>query len=158
MMDGRTRTFFLLGLALLALAALAPHGAWAVTEQDLATMNVAAETTKKVATPEAGLSLSWLLARMAASLGVVFGLMWAVLWAAKKYLPQTAKGTRGGLIEVLATRPIGQRRSLMLVRTQGKTLLLGVTPSSIQTLAELEPEAEPGNWADAALEAGLPPQ
>lgn len=144
----------LLGLGALTLLALLPEARAGVTDQDIATLNLTTSTAHQNVTLDK-LSLPWVLGRMAMSLGVVFGLMWAALWAAKRYLPQGTKNPRGGMIEVLSTRPLGQRRSLMLVRTQGKTLLLGVTPGAIQTLAELEPDTEHESWQDAALEAGL---
>jgi flagellar biosynthetic protein FliO len=145
---------FLISLAALALLMMLPEARAAVTDQDIATLNLTTGTVHQAASLDR-LSMTWVLGRLALSLGVVFGLMWAALWAAKKYLPQGAKNTRGGMIEVLSNRALGQRRSLILVRTMGKTLLLGVTPGSIQTLAELEPDAEHGSWQDAALEAGL---
>lgn len=138
----------------------AAPAARAVTESDLATLALTTSTMAAKSTAPGDLSIGWLLGRMALALGIVFGLMWLVLWAAKRYLPQaTGKSARGAnMIEILATRAIGQRRSLMLVRAQGKTLLLGVTPQAISTLAELESEDELTSWQDAALEAGLPPE
>jgi flagellar biosynthetic protein FliO len=113
-----------------------------------------------------GPSLGRLFVQMTVALGVVFALMAGVLWAARRWLPQVGgRSSRNNAIrgiEVLATRPIGQRRSLMLVRIADRTLLLGVTPQSIQALTEMEPEPsfadgapDPARWRAAAREAGL---
>lgn len=154
------KTFCLLGLAVLMLVgACSPAEVQAaVTKDDIATLTLDPVTTQTQKPPAADtIGIPWLVGRMALALGVVFGLMWLVLWAAKKYLPQATQKGRGGVIEILATKPLGPRRSLMLVRTHGKTLLIGVTPQSINTLTELEPETEE-SWHDAALAAGLPPE
>jgi flagellar biosynthetic protein FliO len=132
---------------------LAPRAAWALTDQDIATLQIDPPRELPRNVPGNVPSLSGILARLGLALGVVFGLMGLVVWLARKYLPQAASSRRGGAIEILASRPIGARRSLMLVRTQGKTLLLGVTPQSIQALSELEDAA--ADWHEAAWQAGL---
>lgn len=130
----------------------------AVSDQDVAALS--AQADEKGGAPESklrddGPSLGALAARMAVALGVVFALMTGVLWVARRYMPQVAKSGRlvGSGIEVLSTRSLGQRRSLILVRARDKTLLLGVTPQTISTLAELGEEG--ASWQEVAFQSGL---
>ena len=84
-------------------------------------------------------SLVALLGRLAVSLGVVFALM-AV---AGKVLRKRGLGTRGATatsrIEVLARQGLGRSSSVQLVRVGGRTLVLGVTESSVSVLGEADP-------------------
>lgn len=94
------------------------------------------------------------LLKMLGALCLVLGLILFVAWLAKRYLPAAAgaTGARGDAIRVLSTRMLGGRRSLTLVRVRGQTLLLGVTPQSINTLTEVH-EID-GEWAQPADAAG----
>lgn len=140
-------------LGVLALGATAP--AAAMTEDELQSIGQTrpAETQAVASRKTDGPDLLQMLARMVLALGVVLGLMVAVLWAARRWMPKTVTHLRGGPIEILASRPIGQRRNLMLVRAKDKTILLGVTPQAIQFLTEID--QEPTGWQQAALQAGL---
>jgi flagellar biosynthetic protein FliO len=145
-------------LALLLLDVFAAPAAYALTDAEFAELNRDAATASP--TPAGGAvgapaakatgaamqppSLGGMLARLGLALGVVFALMAGGLWAVKKFFPKSGLATRGGAIEILATRPLGQRRSLVLVRAQGKTVLLGVAPQQINMLTEIEAEAD---WA-----------
>ena len=82
----------------------------------------------------------------------MLGLLALVLWAVKRFMPQTTKKWTGGPIEIVATRSLGQRRSLMLVRVHGRTIFLGVTPQAINSLGEID---DPADWNSAAEAAGL---
>lgn len=94
-----------------------------------------------------------LLVRLILSLAAVFGLIVLVARLAKKYLPRQLTGTGGNAIEVLATRTIGSRKSLMLVQVEGKRVLLGVTPQNLQFLTHVDHEDL--EWGDVAEGAGL---
>ena len=67
---------------------------------------------------------------------VVFGLLGALAWAARR-------GRLGFLgrqpqhVRVEATVPLGERRSLMVVAIEGRRLLLGLTPAQISLVTEL---------------------
>ncbi len=80
-----------------------------------------------------------LLGRLAVSLAVVFALM-AV---AGKVLRKRGLGTRGSTatsrIEVLARQGLGRTSSVQLVRVGGRTLVLGVTETSVSVLGEADP-------------------
>jgi flagellar biosynthetic protein FliO len=151
----------LLTLALWAPAASAVYAddARGATDADIARMGGTEATRGTSASADPALTtgapgLGATVVRVFIALGVVFGLMTAILWAAKRWLPRSMQTQlRGGAIDILATRPLGQRRSLVLVKAREKTLLLGITPQAIQCLAELEDETV---WSEAADAVGLP--
>lgn len=72
------------------------------------------------------------------------------------WLYRRAQGMHGrsdGIIQVLATRPLGPKESVLLVEVGGKQLVLGMTASQIQTLHVLDqPLASPSR---AALPSGF---
>lgn len=137
------RTFIrhMLPLALLLTVA---QSAFALSDQDVASIGEepVAAGVKKSEPP----SVSGLIGRVTLAMGVVVGLMVAAVWAAKRWMPQVARAGARQSIEILTQRVIGPRRSLILVRVRGRTLLLGATPQSIQMLTEFEPEA--GDWTE----------
>lgn len=85
--------------------------------------------------------------QMVAALAFVLALILGVAWLAKKYLPAGAvKARAGDRIDLLAARPLGLRRSLMLVRAHGRVFLVGATPQQISCLSEWdEDESTAGN-------------
>lgn len=102
-----------------------------------------------------------LLARLAVSLAVVFGLMVlaARLLRRRGLSPGAAKAT--SRIEVLARQGLGRSSSVQLVRVGGRTLVLGVTDAAVSVLAEADPlllEAELALTPVAAADAGGTPQ
>jgi flagellar biosynthetic protein FliO len=135
----------------------APRQAVAVTDQEIAEMNMqegrVEDGRDQPSTVDDQQGISSLIGRLAVSLGVVFGLIALVMWIARRYLPQAAKGRRAGSIEILATRPLGARKHLMLVRVRDRTVLLGVTAQSIQMLTEMD--QEPASWDETATDAGM---
>jgi len=84
------------------------------------------------------LSVVALLARLAVSMAVVLTL----LGVAAKVLRKRGLGSTGGSpatrIEVLARQGLGRTSSVQLVRVAGRTLVLGVTDTSVQLLGEGE--------------------
>lgn len=132
---------FLLALLLFACCG----SAYAITDQDIALMGEDQATTATVANRSgAAPDMAGLVGRTVAALGAVLGLMAAAVWAARRWMPQVARPGGRQSIEILGQRMIGGRRSLMLVRVNSRTLLLGATPQSIQTLSEFD--AEPADW------------
>lgn len=122
-----------------------------ITDQDIANLPIhtAGVTAELPAPPSAGT----LGLRLGISLAIVFGLIFGVTFLAKKYLPAQMSSSRGGPIQVLATRSVAPRKNLLLVRVQDKTILIGTTPQGLQFLTEVD--QGPGGWEDAAAEAGL---
>ncbi|MCE5229104.1 flagellar biosynthetic protein FliO [bacterium] len=119
--------------------------AFALTDQDVA--SITDEKPAVNAPKNAAPDITGLIMRVTLSMGVVLGLMSAAVWAARRWMPQAARTGARQTIDILAQRALGARRSLMLVRVNGRTLLIGATPQSIQMLTEFE--AESGEWTEA---------
>jgi flagellar protein FliO/FliZ len=67
---------------------------------------------------------------------VVFGLLGALAWAARR--GRLGFFTRQpSHVRVEATVPLGERRSLMVVTIEGRRLLLGLTPMQVSLVTEL---------------------
>jgi flagellar biosynthetic protein FliO len=123
--------------------------AQALTDQDIASLSLETRPDGEKRPAEEPPGAAALIGTTMLALGVVLALMGGALWAARRWMPQAARiGGRRGPIDILATRAIGPRRSLVLVRAGERTLLLGVTPQSIQTLSEFEPEGGP--WSETS--------
>jgi flagellar protein FliO/FliZ len=85
-------------------------------------------------------SLVALLARLAISLTVVFGLMMlAGRLLRRRGLSAGKPGSAASRIEVLARQGLGRSSSVQLVRVGGRTLVLGVTDAAVSVLAEADP-------------------
>jgi flagellar protein FliO/FliZ len=84
------------------------------------------------------LSVVALLGRLAVSMAIVLTL----LGLAAKLLRKRGLGSTGGSpstrIEVLARQGLGRTSSVQLVRVAGRTLVLGVTDTSVQLLGDGE--------------------
>lgn len=122
-----------------------------ISDEDIAGLASVGSKTGTLAPIET--SFSAMMFRFLLALGAVVGLIFAVSWAAKKYLPANVVGGRGGPIEIVSTRSIGARKSLMLVRVQDKTILLGNTATGIQFLTDVDHGR--GGWEEAAVQSGL---
>ena len=122
-----------------------------VSDEDIATLG----EVKVAGAPFEGdsPSIGGVLTRLALSLGAVCGLIFIASWLARKYFPSHVGTGRGGLIEIVSTRVIGPRKSLMLVRVQDKTILIGATQQSFHFLSEIEQGT--AGWDEAAERAGL---
>ena len=83
---------------------------------------------------------------------VVFGLLGALAWAARR--GRLSFFTRQpSHVRVEATVPLGDRRSLMVVAIEGRRLLLGLTPAQVSLVTELStlaPAVAPEPGAGAA--------
>ncbi|WP_020143851.1 flagellar biosynthetic protein FliO [Terracoccus sp. 273MFTsu3.1] len=86
--------------------------------------------------------------RVLVSLGAVFGLMWLIQHRLRAGNP----GLRAKLLSVVARQTVGPKASVVLVDTDGKRFLLGVTEHGISVLHTADvPVAESG------LELTAPP-
>jgi flagellar protein FliO/FliZ len=72
------------------------------------------------------------LLQVFASLGVVIGLLFAVLWLLRRF--NAVGGSPGGQLSVIASVSLGQRERAVLVDAGGTHLLLGVAPGNVRTL------------------------
>lgn len=76
-------------------------------------------------------------------IGMVFGLLAAVLFVLKKTDGLGARG-RGGLLEVRGSTRVGKGATLTAVRVDGRDLLLGVTEHTVTLLtSEAAPPEDP---------------
>lgn len=152
---GARRFVLVLGLALLIGSIAADSTAFqtGISDADILTLGQASAPQDRTVTPPA--STGALLARLTLSLAAVFGLIFLVTWLAKKYLPAQVVAGRKSPIEVISTRAIAPRKSLVLVRVYEKTVLLAMTPQSLQFLTDIDHGR--GGWEEAAVNSGMPP-
>jgi flagellar biosynthetic protein FliO len=149
-------TVLLIVAALLSAAILTnPAACWGLTDEDFSTLHLKETPSMESQFQSDVPGLGTILTRLCLGLGVVFGLMYAAVWAARKWMPRNMQTRRTGTIDILASRSIGGRRSLLLIRARDRTLLIGVTPQAIQTLSEFEDEAN--EWQAEARRAELEP-
>ena len=95
-----------------------------------------------------------LMARLAISLAVVFGLMWIAARLLRRRGLGSSKGsTATSRIEVLARQGLGRTSSVQLVRVGGRTLVLGVTETQVSVLGEADPLLLEAELALSALPA-----
>lgn len=156
------RTFsrvFCLTLFALALFVNTPvvRAANGITDEDIRTLNkqAAREETPKNSEPAMD---GWRLFFQAmGSLVLVLGLIGAIAFVLKRYAKSAqVTSSRSDAIRIVGTKMLGGRRCLMLVRVRGQTLLLGVTPQSINCLTEIH-EIE-GEWVQpSSVEAAAVP-
>ncbi len=81
------------------------------------------------------------MASMLVSLLVVLAVAIGLAWLWKRVMPRNLLNQTG--VEILSTRHIGSRERLLVVKVGERYLLLGATPQSIQTLAELKQDELP---------------
>jgi flagellar protein FliO/FliZ len=84
-------------------------------------------------------SLLELASRMVLSLVVVLGIMVLAGKVLKRRGLAPSRGGVTGRIEVLARQGLGRSSSVQLVRVGGKTLVLGVTDTTVSVLSEADP-------------------
>lgn len=85
------------------------------------------------------ISVAALLGRLAVSMAIVLGLLWLAARVARKRGLGNTGGSGGTRIEVLARQGLGRTSSVQLVRVAGRTLVLGVTDTSVSVLGEADP-------------------
>jgi flagellar biogenesis protein FliO len=73
------------------------------------------------------------------SLGAVLGLLVLSLWALRRgALTLPSLKARTDIVVETATS-LGDRRSLAIVRVEGRRLLIGLTPSAVSLISDLPP-------------------
>ena len=69
---------------------------------------------------------------------IVLGLVTVLAWLLRRG-SLGALTRRGGAINVETAASLGERRSLVIVSVEGRRLLLGLTPTTMQLVTELQP-------------------
>jgi flagellar biogenesis protein FliO len=82
-----------------------------------------------------------LTTRAILSLAAVIALLALFVWALRRgTLKLTGLSTRTNMT-IETAMSLGERRSLAIVRVDGRRLLIGLTPSAVSMLADLAPDA-----------------
>jgi len=79
--------------------------------------------------------------KMLFALGIVLGIMVGAVYLLKRITQHTATGGGSdGPIDVLATRYLGPKSSIMMLDVSGRILIVGVTVNGISLLTEIDDE------------------
>lgn len=103
--------------------------------------------------PQAFEAITSVILLLAGFIVVLFAAYWCTRILGKRY---EAGSSPGGHIRVLDRVNLAPDRQLCIVQIGEKTLLLGVTSSSITTLGELDPDKLPQLSAAAAANNAFP--
>lgn len=76
------------------------------------------------------------LIQVSLALAVVLGLIYAIAWLVKR--KQMVQGFTNIPMKTIGVLPLGVKEKIILVEVGGKQILLGMTASSINTLAEFD--------------------
>lgn len=80
------------------------------------------------------------IVKMVVALACVVALIYGVVYVLKRLLPVASRASAERIdLQVLAQLGMGSRQRVAVIRVQDKTLLIGITEGSINTLAELTP-------------------
>lgn len=72
------------------------------------------------------------------SLVIVLALIPVSLWIARRFMAPGTGSAGQGPIRIRATATLGPRERIVIVEAAGKSLLVGITAQSMQTLAEFD--------------------
>jgi flagellar biosynthetic protein FliO len=88
--------------------------------------------------------MEWILVKTLFSLLLVLGLMVGVVWLIKKFLYGTKTYRQHGIaIDILGSRMIQPKHSVVVIRVEGRTLVIGVSDAGMTTLTELDANTLP---------------
>ncbi len=94
------------------------------------------------------------LLRMGFWLALLLGLLYLVAWGARRLgLVPGARPGSPDAIRVLSRAALDPRKSILLVHVRDRVLVLGVTPSEISLLTEMDPD---GSESSAAAAPSFP--
>jgi len=88
-------------------------------------------------------------------MAVVLGLIFLCAWLARRFGLQRFGG--GHVVKVVSSSSVGQRERVVVVEVGATWLVLGVTPSQINTLHTLPAQAVPGSAPAAPNAAAFKP-
>jgi flagellar biogenesis protein FliO len=77
-----------------------------------------------------------------ASLTVVVGLFMVIAWLMRRNMPQSSRRLPSEVIETLGRAPLSGRQQMHLLRFGNKLLLVCVSPTGVNTLAEITDPSE----------------
>jgi flagellar protein FliO/FliZ len=77
------------------------------------------------------------------SLGAVLALLALFVWALRRGTLKLSGFAPRGTIAVETATSLGDRRQLAIVSVEGRRVLVGMTPTTISFLTDLEPKAVP---------------
>ncbi len=97
------------------------------------------------------------IVKMVVALAAIIGLVFAVVWLMKRFLPGAARaaGERVDMY-VVGQLSVGSRQRVAVVRVHDRVLVLGITEESINTLADLTPPRDPRQGGASSKEADDP--
>jgi flagellar biosynthetic protein FliO len=79
--------------------------------------------------------------KMISALAVVMGGLWMAVAFARRFIRRAGGANGEPMVRVLATHPLGVKKSITLVEVPGSLLVLGVTGERIQLLSRIrDPE------------------
>jgi flagellar biosynthetic protein FliO len=85
------------------------------------------------------------IVKMVVALAFIVGLIYAIVYVLKRLLPGAMRsGGERVEMQVLSQLNVGSRQRIAVIRVQDRTLVVGITEGSINTLADLTPELAPG--------------
>jgi flagellar biogenesis protein FliO len=80
------------------------------------------------------------LLRLAGSLALVLAILFALIYALKRWGGRIGKSTAQPLLEVLSRQSFGPRHHLILVRVPGeRNVLVGISPQNMSLMEMSEP-------------------
>lgn len=105
-----------------------------------------------------GGSLAMAIAKVLGALFVVFGLMFLLIYASRKFGLGRMHGQQGTLIHVLDTRMIAPKKFITVLGLPGERIVVGVTDQQISFLASLGNADDRGEDTSAPgpVAAGMP--
>ncbi|MHB8910341.1 MAG: flagellar biosynthetic protein FliO [Syntrophales bacterium] len=81
------------------------------------------------------------LLKMVFALAIVIGLLVATMYVLRRYLSHSPSGSRdGSLIQIVATRYLGPKCSILMVEVLGKVIVLGLTNGQMTVLTTIDDE------------------
>jgi flagellar protein FliO/FliZ len=103
-------------------------------------------------------SFVWSFFKMLAALAIVIAMMIGTAYVLKKYFyrsPETINGNH--TIDILSTRYLGPKNSILLVNVLGQVMLLGVSTNQISTLGTISDPKALENLKNLRLQHTPPP-
>ena len=89
------------------------------------------------------------------SLAIVLGLLLAIVWCSRRFAPAGTAPLPKEAVELLGRSALAGRQTMQLVRVGGRLLLVAISPSGAQTLAEITDPVEVEHLA-ALCQRGKP--